>query len=323
VPAFIFLNYNDHGFAKFLLDKKSLSFILDKMEIIKDPLLRQLLWTSVYDLTRDAKMKSIDFLNLVSSKISIENDPKLLQTVITRASAALFHFVPKSLISSYADKLFHSFYNELNKAAEKEFKIIWARAVVEFARTEAAVIILAEQLRSNNTVFTQDLRWSIIQKAVAWGLPESQELLQNEKQKDSSDTGARAVLRANTSIPDINNKRTAWDRFINPDTKLSVHQSASEMSGFRWVHQEDILLEFIEKFFQVVPSIFKTRDKEFASFFFHQLFPHDPENPKILELSNQLLSTLTPEDKHLIKELKEAIDDQIREIKCRNLIKSQ
>jgi len=317
------LNYNDHGFAKFLLDKKSLAFILDKMDVIQDLLLRQLLWTSLYDLTRDAKMKSTDFLNLVSSKISIETDPKLLQTLLVRASAVLSFFLPNAIFPSYSEKLFHSFYNELNKAAEPDFKIIWARSVVDAAATESTVKILEEQLRNNNPVFTQDLRWSIIHKLVAWGFPDAAEFLEKEKQKDISDTGARALLRAKTSVPDINGKRAAWERFINPEIKSSAHQSASEMSGFRWRHQESILEEFFEKFFQIISTIFKTREKEFANSFFVHLIPSNPEHPKILHCAEQLLASLSPEEKHLRKALQEAIDDLHRSIKCRILIQNK
>jgi len=295
-------------------------FLLDKMDIIHDPLLRQLLWTSLYDLTRDAKMKATDFLDLVSSKIGIENDPKLLQTIITRASGALWNFIPNNLFPSYCDKLFHSFYKELTKATEKDFKITWARIVVEVACTESTVKILQEELKNNNPVFTQDLRWAIIQKIVAWGLPDAAHFLEAEKLKDNSDTGARALLRAKTSVPDINEKRAAWERFINPETKSSAHQSASEMSGFRWRHQEGILEEFTEKFFQIIPMIFKTREKEFSSAFFTHLLPANPENPKILQLCEQVLTNLSPEEKHLRKSLQESIDDLHRASKCRNLI---
>jgi len=316
----MFLNYNDHAFAKFPLDKKSLAFILDKMEVIKDPLLRQLIWTSVYDLTRDAKMKATDFLSLVSSKISIETDPKLLQTIINRSLSALVHFLPNSLYQSYADKLFHSFYNELNKAVDKDFKIIWARSVCELARSESAVKILAEQLKNDNPLFPQDLRWVIIIKLHAWGIPDAAEFLKKEQQKDTSDTAAKAALKASTSVPDIQVKTKAWERFLNPEIKISAHQSSAEMEGFRWAHQESILVGFTEKFFQVISSVFKTREKEFYSSFFSYLYPYDPENLKVHQLSIDLLASLSPDDKHLSRALKEIIDDEERDLKCRKLI---
>jgi len=306
----------------FLVDKKSLSFILDKMEVIQDPLLRQLLWTSFSDLTSDIKMKSTDYLGLVSSKIRIENNLKLLQTVVNSSLGILVYFVPNSLSQLYSDKLFYSFYNELNKSTEKDFTNIWARAIVDFARSEATVKILEEQLRINNPAISQDLRWLIIQKLVAWGFPEAQEYLKMAQLKDSSDDGVRALLTVSTSFPDINQKRAAWERFTNPSagTQLSAHQTAAEMAGFRWPHQESLLAEFTEKFFQVVPTIFKTREKEYANSFFENLFPWEMENPKVLELSNQLLDSLSPDDKHLIKVLKEATNDISRALKCRNLV---
>jgi len=258
------------------------------MEVIRDPLLRQQLWTSFSDLTGEMKMKSTDYLNLVSTKISTEKDPKLLQTVLNNAMSVLVYFVPKSLDPLYSDKLFYSFFNEYKKATQRDFIEVWTKAIIDFARTEATVKILQELLRNNNW-FSQEIRWSIIQKLVAWGLPDAQEFLKIAQQMDTSDDGVRALLTINTCAPDIQLKRAAWARFINPDTKLSAHQSTAEMAGFRWHHQESLLSEFTEQFFEIVPSIFKNREKEFSTSFYECLYPMEIENPRIIELSNHLL----------------------------------
>jgi len=243
-----------------------------------------------------------------------------LQTVIRSSMSVLSHFVPNALVVGFADKLFHSFFHELNKAVQRDFKISWARSVVDFSRSRSTVDILAEQLRNKNPVFTQDLRWSIIVKLVAWGVPDAQDLLHKEHIVDPSDAGERAVLKAGTSVDNIQVKNSAWERFISPDNKMSAHQAAAEMEGFRWPHQEPTLVPFTEKFFQVVISIFRTKEKEFAQSFFGLLFPYDPENPKILQLSKELLSSVSKDDKQLIRLLKENIDDQERDLKCRNLV---
>jgi len=108
--------------------------------------------------------------------------------------------------------------------------------------------------------------------------------------------------------------------FLNPEIKISAHQSSAEMEGFRWAHQESILVGFTEKFFQVISSVFKTREKEFYSSFFSYLYPYDPENLKVHQLSIDLLASLSPDDKHLSRALKEIIDDEERDLKCRKLI---
>ena len=40
------------------------------------------------------------------------------------------------------------------------------------------------------------------------------------------------------------------------------------MNGFCWEHQDALLEQFTDKFFAVVRSVFKNRDKEFADAFF-------------------------------------------------------
>jgi hypothetical protein len=42
----------------------------------------------------------------------------------------------------------------------------------------------------------------------------------------------------------------------------------SEMSGFRWEHQDELLRQYTDKFFEVVRNVFKNREKEFADAFF-------------------------------------------------------
>jgi len=297
-----------------------LEFVLSKMELITDPYLRQLLWIVLYDLTRDAKMKSTEYIKLVSSKIGIETDAKLVQTILTRTSAALTHFLPSATIVEAADALFGSIFKLLEKATDKEFKLVWAKFLVDFARSASTVSILAEQLKNDNPVFTQEMRWNIVVRMAAWALPGADETLEKEKARDKSDTGIRAALRAGTSVPKIEIKNEAWERFLNPITKQSVHQSAAEMSGFRWVHQESLLAPFTEKFFSSLRSVFKSRDKEFCNSFFYALFPADPENHEISKHVKEILSQLEPDEKHLSKTLKEEIDDLERDLKCRTLV---
>lgn len=40
------------------------------------------------------------------------------------------------------------------------------------------------------------------------------------------------------------------------------------MSGFRWEHQDELMRQYTDKYFEVVRSVFKNREKEFANAFF-------------------------------------------------------
>jgi hypothetical protein len=43
------------------------------------------------------------------------------------------------------------------------------------------------------------------------------------------------------------------------------------MAGFRWRHQAEILVPYIDKFFAAVRRVFKEREKEFSSAFFSEV----------------------------------------------------
>jgi aminopeptidase N len=165
------------------------------------------------------------------------------------------------------------------------------------------------------------MRWSIVEKACGHGLPSAPALLEAEQLRDKSDRGQRAVLTAKSSFPDINIKHEAWARYTAKEQKLSSHNAAADMSGFRWHHQRELLSEFTDKFFDIVRSIYKDHPRQYAESFF-SLFPGDPENDHVLERTERLLSELPSDEQILTKTLKEEIDDLKRARTCRALFKA-
>ena len=77
-PSLVFPNYNDHGYAKISLDQDSINFVKANLETITDSLLRQQLWSSLWNMVRDQQLSSVDFLGLVRTKISMESNMELI-----------------------------------------------------------------------------------------------------------------------------------------------------------------------------------------------------------------------------------------------------
>ena len=71
-PELVFPNYNDHAYAKVALDAQSLGFVREHIDQIEDPLMRQLLWSSLWNMVRDQQLKSFDFLALVREQAAKE-----------------------------------------------------------------------------------------------------------------------------------------------------------------------------------------------------------------------------------------------------------
>ncbi len=322
VPAFVFPNHNDHAYAKVALDPASLRCVQEHLEKIEDPLLRQLLWQSLWNMTRDAELCSTDYLALVRAKLPWEGDKELIQSTLARATEALARFVPDSARQAESHVFFEFSRRSLEKAPRGDLQRIWARVWIQSAATPEDVETLARfadgRLPVRGLAVDQEMRWGIAAKCMAFALPGARKRLAAQEKRDRSDRGAREALRAKISAPDPRVKREAWRKFLGRGYG-SLHLTSAAMSGFLWSHQKEILAPYAERFFREIPGIFRKRETEFARSFCAHLFPDHLMEPEVLARSEKLLGDLNGSLPLLVRILRAQNDDLARAIRCRAL----
>ncbi|MBG92888.1 MAG: aminopeptidase N [Chloroflexi bacterium] len=317
-PDFIFPNYNDHGFIKVSLDDHSLNFAKSHLEVINDPLLRQLTWQSLWNMVRDQSLPSIEYLQLGSTKLPLETDFELVQSVLATMNATLSRYVPNEQKTAIASHLFDESYKLLNSDLSDNLRIIWTRALISFAMNTTNIQLclnLADGIEKiENLNVDQDMRWNIAIKAIAYNFPNSAQRLEAEKLRDKSDRGERQFLRGLVSQDDLEIKHDAWQKFLD-EGYGSLHLTRAAMSGFYWWQQENTLTNFNENFFSIIENIFENNENEFSRTFFDTLFPPWVDE-KILIQARQLHAQLDDNSPLLNRLLLEAIDDLERAIQC-------
>jgi aminopeptidase N len=319
-PGLVFPNYNDYGYAKVALDADSVAFVRESIDRVDDTLLRQLLWSSLWNMVRDQQLKSTEFLALVREKLPSEARVELVDAVLAQAAGALGRYVPEAKREAEYRAAFQAFRTALRAAPQGDLQIVWARALINAAIVPDDITEIARLADGYDTVpgltIDQDMRWTIALKFVGHGLTGAQERIDAESKRDPSDRGQRALVRAETSVPDAAVKAAAWEK-INGDGYGSLYLTNAAMSGFAWVCQRDLVEPYFERFFEAVPGIFRDRPREFATDYFHGMFPGWVIEDGILERSQRLLSEAGDDSPVLARMLREANDDLERAIKCR------
>ena len=319
-PRLVMPNHNDHAFVKVALDERSLNYVSDHLEGIADPLLRQLIWQSLWNMVRDQQLRSGDYLPLVASKVTTEADTELIETILATATATIARYVPEEQRDEQAQRFSEVAWEALQAAPEGDRQIIWARTLIGIAITppdiERAIRLADGELTVPGLTIDQEMRWGLAARAVAHGLEGAAERVAAERERDPSDRGERAAIRAAVAEPSEAAKAAAWER-IHGDGYGSLHLTGAAMGGFHWHVQRELLDRWVWEFFERAPEVFRERQNEFARAYFGNLFPQQRIEQAVLDRSRALLEEIGEGSPLLARSLREANDDLERAIRCR------
>ncbi|MBA2571249.1 MAG: aminopeptidase N [Chloroflexi bacterium] len=320
-PVLVFPNHDDHAYAKVQLDPVSLDFVRRRVTSIEDPLLRELLWMSLWEMVRDGTLPSTEYLAIVRARIPAEPDAELLAAVLERTQATLRWYVPERMRERESTSIVRLALEALPRAAGADPRIIWRRAAIAAAASAfdlAPLLAMADDLadQDENAGFDQRMRWDLAVKAVAHSVSGAQDRVDAESVRDPSDRGQRAVIRAAAARPDPTSKAEAWRR-IQAEGFGSFHLTRAAMEGFLWPSQAPILAQYGERFFDEVRGIFETRDRSFATAYAELLFPSHVPDPSLVTRARALLEELRTDETLLRRVLHETVDDLERALRVR------
>ncbi len=320
-PAMTFPNHLDHGFIKVALDEPSIEFVREHLERVEDPLLRILIWQTLWNMVRDQQLSSLDFLDLAGAKVAQERDHELVETVLSQMAGAISRFVPEARKAEAAHRFFELCRETLERVTDPDLTIIWARTLFGVAITPEDIALTGRMADGEVTVpglaIDQDMRWTIAAHHVAYGLEGGWERAEAEHRRDPSDRGQRAYVRCQVSRPDADVKADAWAGFHDGTGFGSLHMTAAAMGGFHWWAQAGLLEPYTERFFEALPGVFEREDNEFAQRYFGNLWPGSRVDRAVLARSEALLASLGETQPTLRRQLREANDDLLRAIRCR------
>ena len=320
-PQLTFPNYGDHGYLKVALDGASVEFVRKSLDRIEDPLLRMLIWQTLWTMVRDQQLKSTDFLDLAIAKVVTEQEHNLVESILGKLSATVSRYVPEDQKAAAAHRMFVAAWDALQRVDDADMKIIWGRTLFGVALNREDVIFACEVADEVRTApgFTvdQDMRWSAAASAVAHDLDGAWARVERERERDRSDRGQRAEIRSSVSRPDAAGKREAWEKFASEEGYGSLHLTNAAMSGFHWWIQAPLLEPYVEAFFVALPEIFEHRENEFAQRFFSSLWPGYRVEQALYDRAQRLIAEHGDRLPTLRRQVQEACDDLMRAIRCR------
>jgi aminopeptidase N len=275
VPVFAFPNAGDHAYAKIQLDDASLVYARERLGEVSDPLLRQLVWASLWEMVRDQQLSSLVYLDLIGDHLPGEESVSIIQMVTATAAGAITRFVPEDLIDEAASRLVAVADDAIGRTSPGDRRVLWARALIGNAWSADDARRAAEIVDDppDGLHVDQDMRWSVAVRWSALGLDGVDDRVSAERERDPSDRGDRAVVAAGAARPDPAAKDEVWER-IHGDGYPSLHLALAASGGFWQRSQAELLERFVVPFFEGLPGVFVERGPEAARAYFRGFFPH-------------------------------------------------
>jgi aminopeptidase N len=214
-PELVYPNYQDWGFAKVQLDKRSFATAQASLSKVDDPLLRSMLWQSLWDGVRDGQLPLNDFIATALANASAEKDYTLLANVHNMIARSRHYLDAMHLDPAYVRKTAEAMEEQAwagvqaNKG-DSNFQRRWFSHYLGLASSKTALDRLAALLDGKLVVeglnVSQNVRWSIIGRLNRFAYPGSSDLIAAELARDKSDSGQAAALAATVSRPDPQTK---------------------------------------------------------------------------------------------------------------------
>lgn len=240
-PDLVYPNYQDWGYAQVQLDKKSFATAQSSLGKVDDPLLRSMLWQSLWDGVRSAKLPLDSFLKTVLANAPAEKDYTLLGEISAKIHASVDYLdamgpsaaAYKAKAGAQLEKM--AFAATQAASGDKNFQRRWFSTFLDVASSPAALGQLADILNGKLVVpglnIGQDQRWSIINRLNRHAYPGADALLAAEQERDKSDSGQQAAIAAAVIRPDAKVKAEWLANIGDLQTKLPFSKIRTAMGS--------------------------------------------------------------------------------------------
>ncbi|WP_156761101.1 aminopeptidase N [Microbacterium karelineae] len=278
-PALALVNDGDLTYAKARLDAGSLRAAERGLSTIDEALARGLVWSALWNATRDGELPALRYLEIVRRHAPAEENVGLLAGTLANAAHAVEHFVADDVRGDARAMWLETTWEGLAGAeAGSDAQLAWARAVGRAAAgasgraDDISRILAGEQAAPEGLPLDADLRWIWTQALAATGHAD-EDAIRAELARDDTMSGRTASIEAFAARPDAAVRAAAWAAAWTDETLSNDHLGAT-IAGFRAGGRRDLIARFDEEYFASIGDAWASRSIEIARRLVRGLFPH-------------------------------------------------
>jgi aminopeptidase N len=276
-PDLVYPNEADWGYVKVNLDQKSLTAVNQHISHINNITTRLMLWQSLSDSVRDAKLSAETLVDFAITNIASENNYNVVSKISSSLTAALGYLDTATRLGQHnysakhleVEYLFYSLLNNA-KAGSDEQKLWYSqflRTVESKENLQTLEDILDEKITFKGLKIDQDKRWNLVVALNKYQAGQYLKKLDDEKLKDQSDSGVKNAILAEVIRPEADIKKKWFDVIVNNPEKLKLSTLRYIMFGLFPAEQKEFHTPYKEQILKHVIKLNEGTDLRMLSGF--------------------------------------------------------
>ncbi len=328
-PDFVMPNVGDQDYALFTIDPASLTLAKFALTKLPDSLSRRMLWNILSEMLRNETVAPVEYFEIVSEGLRLEEDDVLLGLILDRHSSIrdqYFIYLSPVERAQMAPKFETILMDRVMKAHQgSSLQMTFFDFYLTVAQTPESQRQLFEILTQNTPpkgiVIDQDRRWVILQALSRNGHPEALKLAKDELKKDHSTQGIRSELAIRAAFPDLKSKQKMWKEF-SQNKELTYSSFREAAAKFHGSNSPELSRPFVNEFFKKVTSMDWNKNDDVVGIYFDNLFPFNLCDQETAKLSANKLKSARNLTSLAKRTWRESQDELERCVRVRSTLKN-
>ena len=261
-PAWAFANDRDYAYGRFLLDERSLPYVIAHIDAVGDAFVRALLWGSLWDGVRELQIAPSEYIRLAIRSLPSEGDEALTQSILAHTAAAFQRYLSDAQRATLATELEAVLEHGMQEAPDLSLRILYYRGFRSVAVTRGGLAHLKSILAGQSSVPGLEIkpldRWTMITTLLAQADPDAPEVLRAEQHRDSTGDGRKYAYVAGAGRPDAAVKAEYFKDYLENSAQQEdwIEQS---LAAFNYWNQSALTLPYLQPALDSLPRIKRDR----------------------------------------------------------------
>src|SRR5947207_7990303 len=212
---------------------------VESLPALADPLARAVLWSALWDATRDAEVPAARFVDLTAAALPQESEPAVYAEMVEQAVVvAVAQYLPPQARPRALSMLADACHGSIDELAA-------ARGLARCGGPDD-LRRLPDWLEAD-----AELRWLVLYRLVVLGAAGTAEI-DAEAERDRSAHGHEHAARCRAALPDAAAKAAAWESIV--DGRAGSHRLLlATAEGFWQPEHDELTKPYVERYFTELP----------------------------------------------------------------------